>query len=73
MSLVSLSPSPVREDMRLTVTLSINPPAEKRIRSGILVFDSYNDSSNGSQVDELIAVAFQAGDDTDHVSYLGIL
>ena len=63
-SLVGLSPSPVQEGGRLTIEVKITPtlPADYvgKIHGGVIVFDSYNDESEGLFADELIAVAFYA-------------
>ena len=65
-SLVSVEPSLVGEDERLTVTVRIDPPgqADSRIEGGILVFDSWNDAQDGTRVDELIAFVFRGNTET---------
>ena len=69
-SLVCLSPSLVREETSLNVTVRIDPPvpsgSDKVIQGGIQVFDSFK----GTQVDALIAFAFRAGQETRDMSYL---
>ena len=69
-SMVCLSPSPVKETTRLTIIVSIDPPipagSNTVIKGGVRVFDSWN----GPQVDEYIATVFRAGEDTDDVRYL---
>ena len=69
-SMVCLSPSPVKETTRLTIIVSIDPPipagSNTVIRGGVRVFDSWN----GPQVDEYIATVFRAGEATDDVRHL---
>ena len=69
-SMMSLSPSPVKETTRLTIIVRIDPPipagSNTVIKGGVRVFDS----CNGPRVDEYIATAFRAGEDTDEVRHL---
>ena len=61
-SLVSVLPAPVREGEQLTVTVAISTPmaaGSEKIDGGILVFDSWNDEQEGSNVDHLIAFVFR--------------
>ncbi len=68
-SLVSVSPSSVREGSRLRVVVRLTPMSgseEKPIRGGVKVFDSWN----GPRVDELVAWAFRGGTETREVTSL---
>ena len=60
--LEDLRPDPVQENTRLTIEVRLSPtlPADfdGKIHGGVIVWDTYNDESEGQFADELIAVAF---------------
>ena len=72
--LESVSPSPVREGTRITVTVRISDPlpatSTVEIRGGIRVFDTWNDTEEDRRADELIAWVFTGGHETDTVTHV---
>ena len=69
--LVSVVPAPVREGERLTVAVRIDPPGQagSKIEGGILVFDTWNDAQDGTNVDSLIAFVFRDSTETRSIGY----
>ena len=75
-SMKNLSPSPVQEGGRLAIGVGISPTppegCEWKIHGGVRVFDTYNDhefEDGHLLADELIAVAFWAGQSAKTVTY----
>ena len=66
-SLVSVGPSPVKEEGRLSITVGIDPAVASegvQVRGGVIVWDSWK----GEHADQLIAFVFREGDTEKNLS-----